>query len=106
MLSFLFLAFARAAHLLGLPKLAAHSNAVQLFSTLRCVGLAFELHDEVELQPSVVQILSYLYNFMGLFTGNSSGFFGSSRVFIQRKTRKYLNASSALKVIFLYICLF
>ncbi|VDN05470.1 unnamed protein product [Thelazia callipaeda] len=83
LVTFIYLGFLRAIHLIGLPALVSHSNAVQLILTLRLVGLSFEISDsrkKNELkydpkktrfikEPSWWQSFLYAYNFPGLFTG-------------------------------------
>lgn len=81
--TFAYLGLLRAMHLIGLPALVSHSNAIQLMMTLRVVGLSFEISDsrnksEVKFDPANTrfikkplwwQIFFYAYSFPGLFTG-------------------------------------
>ncbi|XP_056014060.1 lysophospholipid acyltransferase 7-like isoform X2 [Ostrea edulis] len=84
-----YLAFFRTCHYFGIPKVSPLSNAVQLFVTLRVVGLGFEIHDscselstkddldeEKELwreykyiSPSAVDMFQYSFCYIGQFTG-------------------------------------
>lgn len=83
---FTYLAFFRTTSWFGVPTPPAFANAVQLFLTLRMIGLAFEIHDtkyplrkgEVDetllklyqnINPSVLDIFSYAYCYMGLLAG-------------------------------------
>lgn len=92
---FAYLGFFRTAEYFGLPPISPLDNALQLFVTLRLVGLAFEVHDssanlerlkkdglstdernEVRLKciyenvsPSILDSLFYCYSYIGLFTG-------------------------------------
>ncbi|GAB1610528.1 lysophospholipid acyltransferase 7-like [Argonauta hians] len=83
---FTYLAFFRTASWFGLPAPPAFANAVQLFLTLRMIGLAFEIHDTKypprqeesnnkllklyqDIDPGVTDIFSYAYCYMGLLAG-------------------------------------
>lgn len=92
---FAYLGFFRTAEYFGLPPISPLDNALQLFFTLRLVGLAFEVHDsaanlerlkkdgltmeernEVRLKckyenvdPSLLDTLFYCYSYIGLYTG-------------------------------------
>ncbi|KAK6170109.1 hypothetical protein SNE40_018584 [Patella caerulea] len=84
--AFGYLAFFRTVHHLGIPAPPPLSNAVQLFITLRLVGLAFEIHDSSKVteetqdckllkkynnvhQCSIWETFSYSYCYIGLLTG-------------------------------------
>ncbi|XP_046366660.2 lysophospholipid acyltransferase 7-like [Haliotis rufescens] len=87
--NFGYLVVFRTVHLLGIPAPPPLSNAVQLFLTLRMIGLAFEIHDSrmavfkedatqeekrlikkyVHIDPSFSDIFSYAYCYIGMMTG-------------------------------------
>ncbi|VDK41683.1 unnamed protein product [Anisakis simplex] len=83
LLTFTYLGLLRLIHLFGFPPLISHANAVQLFMTLRLVGLSFEIEDArrkntIKCDPKRVRFIVepnpwhtflYAYNFAGLFTG-------------------------------------
>eukprot|EP00105_Crassostrea_gigas_P023407 XP_011443224.1 PREDICTED: lysophospholipid acyltransferase 7 [Crassostrea gigas] len=84
-----YLAFFRTCHYFGIPKVSPISNAVQLFITLRLIGLGFEIHDSyrelssqegsaeerhlrkqyVCIDPSSVDMFQYAFCFIGQFAG-------------------------------------
>lgn len=82
-ITFVYLGILRMIHLVGLPSLVAHANAVQLIMTLRLVGLSFEVEDSRRkdvihydptrvrfiVEPTWWRMFLYAYNFPGLFTG-------------------------------------
>ncbi|KAK3591316.1 hypothetical protein CHS0354_028424 [Potamilus streckersoni] len=84
-----YLVFFRTADYFGLPKPSPLANALQLFNTLRMVGVAFEVHDAYylerkrdesdedfkrrkeyyKLRPSLLDLVMYSFCYIGLFTG-------------------------------------
>ena len=88
---FSYLLFFRMTEYVGLPKVPAVSNAVQLLLTLKMVGLAFEVSDSISLlkqqkdspdnmelklrlqyeavNPTFLDVMTYTYCYIGLLTG-------------------------------------
>ncbi|CAI4232167.1 unnamed protein product [Auanema sp. JU1783] len=86
--SFIYLLVLRMIHLIiDVDELASHANVIQLIMTLRAVGIAYEVADSKKaasakksdenvkpsrtllVEPTSLEIFSYLYHFCGLFTG-------------------------------------
>lgn len=89
---FLYLAFFRTIHLLGLPEPASHLNAIEMMHTLKMVGLAFEMRDTnlrkhdrdkdkqsddkldyeyefTKVKPNFFDIINYSFCYIGLLAG-------------------------------------
>ncbi|XP_061167600.1 lysophospholipid acyltransferase 7-like [Saccostrea echinata] len=85
-----YLAFFRTCHHFGIPQVSPLSNAIQLFVTLRLIGLAFEIHDSCMdewnkdvtsdedrahwrrykcISPSAIDMFQYTFCYIGQFTG-------------------------------------
>ena len=47
----------------------AHTNAIQMIMTLKLMGLAFEIYDDISLNPTLEDIFHYAFAHSGILTG-------------------------------------